>query len=135
MPNKCHCCGKKSAQLFPTILTVDGEEEHARICGPECESWLHGFVEYVDKKVNYLFFSFLGSVFSGIFLTLAFRSGGSAAFGVFIIYAGTGASLVNYPLVPFPAIKDLSAQKAVVMAQWLGWINITLGSFFLYLAL
>ena len=135
MPDKCYCCGKTSTRLFSTILTVDGEEEKARICGPDCESWLRGFMEYMDEKLNRLFFSFMGSVFTGVFLTLAFRSGGSAAIGVFIVYAGTGASLVNYPLVPFPAIKDISAQKAVVMAQWIGWINITLGVLFLYLAL
>lgn len=135
MPDKCHCCGKKNTQLFPTILTLDGEEEPARICGPDCESWLRGFMEYMDEKLNRLVFSFFGSVFSGIFLTLVFRSGGSAAFGVFIVYAGTGVSLVNYPLVPFPAIKNISAQKVVVMAQWLGWINITLGIIFLFIAL
>jgi len=127
MTKKCLWCGKSTSQLFKVQLQFRGKSEEAEVCSSGCETKLRDFVRYADTHIKHYIIGFVISILVGFIVAFLRISVDGGGLGVFIIFAGTGATLIKYPLVTPQTVNLLGAKGAIASGWILGIINIFLG--------
>ena len=135
MPEKCFWCARERSDLQDIALSFKGQSNKAKVCDASCEQELRDFVNYADRHKKHYIFGFALSILVGLILTIWRMKVDFGGLGVFVIFAGSGLTLIKYPFVTPQTVSSLGARKAIASGRFLGWLNIGIGLvFWLFLA-
>jgi uncharacterized membrane protein len=127
MPQKCFWCAKESSDLQAIELSFKGKMNTTKVCNANCEQELRDFAKYADQHKKHYIFLFALSLLVGLILTIWRMKIDFGALGVFVLFAGSGLTLIKYPFVTFQTVSSLGARKAIASGRFLGWLNIGIG--------
>lgn len=130
MQKKCLWCGKRTPQLNTGQLQFKGNSVEIEVCSSLCEKKLRDFISYADSHIKHYFIGIMLSIILGAVIFSWRVSIDGGGFGILIIMAGMGATLIKYPFVTPQTVNLLGAEKAIASGRILGAINIILGIVF-----
>ena len=135
MPEKCLWCSKETSDLQDIELNFKGKSNSAKVCSTSCEQKLREFVKYAGNHTKHYIIGFALSIIIGLIITAWRIEVDYGALGVFIIFAGSGLTLIKYPFVTPQTVSSLGARKAIASGRIVGWLNVIIGIvFWLFLA-
>ncbi len=111
-------------------LHFKGKSNRVKVCDTSCEQKLRDFVKYADNHTRHYIFGLALSISIGLIVTIWRIKFDFGALGVFIIFAGSGLTLIKYPFVTPQAVSSLGARKAIASGRLLGWLNIIIAILF-----
>lgn len=135
MPEKCFWCSNEISDLQDIEIHFKGKSNRAKVCNTSCAQELRDFVKYADNHTKHYFLGFTLSIIIGLSIAVWRIKIDFGALGVFIIFAGSGLTLIKYPFVTPKTVASLGAKKAISSGRFIGWLNIIIGVvFWLFLA-
>lgn len=132
MPEKCFWCSNVISDLKDVELHFKGKSNWVKVCNTGCEQELRDFVKYADNHTKHYILGLALSIIIGLIVTIWRIKVDFGALGVFIIFAGSGLTLIKYPFVTPQTVSSLGARKAIASGRFIGWLNIILGIAFWY---
>lgn len=135
MPEKCHWCSNERPDLQEIEIHFKGKSNRAKVCNATCAQELGDFVKYADSHLKHYYLGFVLSIVIGSMLAIWRIKYDYGALGVFIIFSGSGLTLIRYPFVTPQTVALLGAKRAVSSGRIIGWLNIIIGvGFWFFLA-
>lgn len=135
MSEKCLWCSKETSDLQDIDIHFKGKSNSAKVCSTSCEQELREFVKYAGNHKKHYFLGFTLSILIGLIVTAWRIKVDYGALGVFIIFAGSGLTLIKYPFVTPQTVSSQGARKAIASGRIIGSLNIIIGIvFWLFLA-
>lgn len=130
MPDKCFWCSRETADLRDIAVPFKGKTNRAAVCNAHCEQELRKFAAYADAHTRHFYFGIALSVIMGLVVVIAGIKDDYGALGVFILFAGSGLTLIKYPFVTPQTVSSLGARKAIASGRFVGWLNLAIGIVF-----
>ncbi len=130
MPEKCFWCSNETSDLKDVELHFKGKSNWAKVCNISCEQELRDFVKYAENHTTHYILGLALSIIIGLIITIWRIKVDFGALGVFIIFAGSGLTLIKYPFMTPQTVSSLGARKAIASGRFIGWLNIIIGIFF-----
>ena len=130
MPEKCFWCSNETSDLQDIELHFKGKLNRAKVCSAGCAQELRDFVKYADNHTKHYVLGYTLSVIIGLIVAIWRMKVDFGAAGVFILFAGSGLTLIKYPFVTPQTVASLGAKKAIASGRLIGWVNIVIGFVF-----
>lgn len=111
-------------------LHFKGKVNRVKVCDASCEQKLRDFVIYADNHTKHYILGLSLSIIIGLIVTIWRIKVDLGAFGVFIIFAGSGLTLIKYPFVTPQTVSSLGARRAIASGRLFGWLNIIIAILF-----
>jgi uncharacterized membrane protein len=130
MPEKCFWCYRESLGLQEMELQFKGKSSKAKVCNKSCGNELKDFIQYAENHNKHYIIGLTLSIIVGLIIAFWRIKVDFGALGVFILFAGSGLTLIKYPFVTPETVASLGARKAIASGRFIGWLNITIGIVF-----
>jgi hypothetical protein len=135
MPEKCFWCAQESSDSHDKEMIFKGKANIVKLCSTDCEQKLRNYVEYAESHNKHYILGFTLSIVIGLIVTFWRIKIDYGALGTFIIFAGSGLTLVKYPFATPQTVSSLGAKRAIASGRFIGCLNIFIGiAFWLFLA-